>query len=51
MEPGYSEEQARGHLAAVVAEAEANYQYSQRKIAEMEAEKARLANTPRKRLY
>lgn len=47
----YSEDQAHEHLAKIVEEAEANYQYSQQRIAEMEAEKARLANTPRKRLY
>ena len=47
----YSEEEAQKVLADIVAQAEANYQYSQKRIAEMEAEKAKLANTPRRRLY
>lgn len=45
------EEQVKEAFAKIVAKAEADYQYSKRRIAEMEAEKAKLANTPRKRLY
>lgn len=50
-DPNFTEEQAQRGLAMIVEEANAHYQYTQRRIAEMEAEKARLANTPRKRLY
>ena len=49
--PNYSEAQAQEDIAKIVAKAEADYQYTLRKIAEMEEEKVRLANTPRRRLY
>lgn len=50
-DPNYTEEQAQEALVKIVEKAEADYQYTQRRIAEAGAEKARLANTPRRRLY